>query len=396
MALVLDDSGQPWPQIFCRFIVANLRYWLDQARVDVRSVLSERPQVLKGLSFGLTLPEAWSSARELTLCLSPIMIRQGHGEVWEGVLATAVTRSREENDPTQIDFELQLGTLYRLQGRLSEAYHHLKAALELCHRYSLCTRYWTLLNQLGLVARLSTHHDEALAYCQQVLAGPGLSAAEYAEALNVMGLVAYDQRQWGEALNYFEQALVLYRSLDDLYQTARVLNNRGLVLLRDGQWDKAEESYRDAIRQFLAADDDQTERFKAVMNLGNIFLMRQEYEAAIRQYREALPVFQQCHYMVDLAHIYNNLGMAYTGLSDWQTAEAFYKSSITHWQNLGDANNLANVLDNLGAMFIDSQEFEQAKKILKQGLQVLDKAADSPATGRLQRKIQERLAHLSE
>lgn len=395
MGLAMDSTGQAWPQIFRHLVVANSRYWFNCAREDVSQALREIPQILQALSYALALPEAWETARDLMLLVSPYLIRRGYGVEWETFLNKAIMRSPEENDSAQIDFLLQLGTLYRLQGRLPEAQDCFQKGLAACGQSNGQKSYWAFVNQLGLVARLSARQEEALTCCQQVVAEPSAPLAERAEALNVMGLVAYDRRQWDTALEYFEQALELYRSLDDAYQIARILNNRGLVFLRNTRWDEAEESYQEAIRYFQGLDNP-PERYKAVMNLGNVFLMRKEYQTAISHYQEALGVFRQCHFLVDLAHLYNNLGMAYAGLTDWKVAGDYFRTSVEAWQRLEDAYNLANVLDNFGHMLIKAGQISTAQKVLNQALEVLNTGPDNPGNNRLRGVIQERLAQLQD
>jgi tetratricopeptide (TPR) repeat protein len=322
------------------------------------------------------------------------MIRQGRGKSWEEILLKSITVSTATKEPVEVELRLQLGNLYRLQGRLVEAQRCLQDALSLCHPDQPHSPYWTVLTQLALVARLVGHHDAALPYCQQILAEVTLLPTVKAEALNVKGLVAYDQRQWETALTCFEQALTLYQSAGETYEIARLLTNRGIVLQRADRWDEATASYQEAIQHFQRTDD-QTEQFKAVMNLGNIFLMRRAYETAISHYQKALPVFQQCNYLVDLANVYNNLGMAYTGLSQWPVAEAHFKASIEVWHTLGNKGyNLANVLDNFGKMLITAEQPGPALEVLKEALQLLKTPPTSPATHRLQQKIQERLTQL--
>jgi tetratricopeptide (TPR) repeat protein len=395
MGLTMENGNQTWPQIFRQLVVANCRYWLNCAQDDVNRLLPETPQVLRSLSYALSLSEAWQWARDLILCFSPLMIRWGQGVTWESFLTKGITRSPEEKDPVEIEFRLQLGNLYRLQGRLSEAQSCFQEALNLCEQYELRTHYWTLINQLGLVTRLSAQHEKALAYCQQVLVEQRAPISERAEALNVMGLVAYDQRQWDDALRYFDQALTLYRSLDDAYQMARILNNRGLVLLRSGNLDEARKSYQEAIRQFRVTND-QAEIFKVIMNLGNVLLMKEEYEAAIQQYQEALPGFEQSNYLIDLANVYNNLGMAYTGLADWQTAEAYFLASLKIARNFSDGYYLANILDNYGKMLMKAKQLKRAYEVLNQALEALNTIPDSPAKTRLQRIIKDRLTQLKD
>ncbi|MCB0209265.1 MAG: tetratricopeptide repeat protein, partial [Anaerolineae bacterium] len=266
----LGPSGQPWSQHFRHLVIANSRYWLRCAKKDLNALRGETPQILQGLTYALILPDAWASARELIVYLSPTMIRQGQVKSWEAILQKSINASITANDKVEIELRQQLGTLYRLQGRLVEAEHCLHEALSLCHSDYPQSPYWSVLTQLALVARLLAHHDEALRLAQQVMARTDLPATIKAEALNVKGLVAYDQRQWETALSCFEQALALYRSTEETYQIARLLTNRGVVFQREGRWDEAEASYQEAIQTFQNTDD-QTEQFKAVMNLGNIF-----------------------------------------------------------------------------------------------------------------------------
>ncbi|HMQ52320.1 MAG TPA: tetratricopeptide repeat protein [Anaerolineae bacterium] len=387
-------ASQDWHRFFCQTIVVNCHYWLKRTQADLTSVLQELPQVLTGLSFALSLPEAWSASRDLIAHLSPLIIRQGASATWETYLTRSIARSAQEKDPAEIYLRLQLGELYRLQGRFPEARDCLQTALALCEPSQNRSHYWSLLNRLGLVARQSAQHEAALSYSSQVLAEPDLPLAEQAEACNVLGLVAHDRREWSEALRYFDQALRCYRSVGDGYQVARMLNNRGLILLRSDRLAEAEESYRAAITQFQAVDDP-IEQFKSAMNLGNVFLMRQDYEAAIRQYLTALPIFRRFSYVVDQAHTHNNLGMAYGGLGRWEPAEAHYTTSIDLWRSVGDRYNLANALDNLGLMVSQAGQPERAREILEEALDVLRPGLDNPANVPLFQAITHSLAQVT-
>ena len=393
MGLTPGPPGQEWPQVFRRLIVTNSRHWLNQARDDTTQILSEVPQILKGLHYALDLPEARQPARDLMLLLSPTLARRGLDGEWQSFLSKAVARSREEQDPAEIELRLALATFYRLRGQLSEAGVCLQEALLLCGEDRTSPHYWTVINHLARVARLAADHQQALAHCQQVFAEQNLPLATYAEALNVMGLVAHDRRQWAEALTYFEQGLSFYRSLGDPYQVARLLTNRGIILRRLERWDEAEVSYREAASRFQEAGDN-VERFKAVTNLGNSYLMRADYQAAIEQYQKALPIFEQYRYLIDQAGIYNNLGMAYTGIADWEMAKVYFNASVGAWRKLADPYNQANVLDNLAKVFMNVNRFKQAGEAWRQALQILNTAPDTPFSIFLKQKVEERLADL--
>ncbi|HRV92931.1 MAG TPA: tetratricopeptide repeat protein [Anaerolineae bacterium] len=400
--LTTDLLPEVWPGVFRQLIITNSRYWLNCAQTDPDHFVRELPQTLRALNYGLAIPEAWESSRDLMRCLNDVMMRRGQGIEWETYLAQGIARSSQLDDPVEIEFRLYLGNLYRLQGRLSETRNMLQPGLERCAQYNTRQHYWALLNLLALTARLAGRHDEALARCRQVLDSSEPSIAEQAEAHSITGLVGYDRGDWDVALTSVEQALQLYRALNNNFEMARMLTNKGVMLQHRGrifqnaEWiDQAEECNEEAIRRFDLAGD-HSEIFKPVMNLGNIYLLREYYQAAISQYKKAMPHFQDHHYVIDLAFTYNNLGLAYIGLEEWQTAEDYFSASVNIWQTLGVPHKLVNVLDNLGSLFIKTNETEKARETLTEALALLDELADSSETLRLRNVILNRLAQINE
>ncbi|MCB0211798.1 MAG: tetratricopeptide repeat protein [Anaerolineae bacterium] len=383
-------SVQLWPNLFRQLVITNSRHWLNCAQNDPEHFAQETSQVLRALNYGLPLPEAWESVRDLIIHLSPLMIRRGQGIEWEPYLLQGIKRSTEQQDPAEIKFRLHLGNLYRLQGRLPEAHDTLQTGVNLCGHYDTQTHYWALLNLLALVARLSGHHEEALAHCQKALDTSQSSMAERAEAWNVKGLVAHDQRKWEAALNYFDQAIDLYHFTNNNFEKARTLSNRGMILRRLSRNKEAQETYRMSIDLFQSLGD-KLEVNKPITNLGNLYLTKKDYNSAITYYIKALSAFQECNYVVDLAHIYNNLGMAHTGLSNWAIAEEYYTASINAWKNTDNKYSLVNVLDNFGEMFVKAQQSHRAHEIWRQANQILQEAADDPRKTHLQQVLNKRL-----
>ncbi len=52
-------------------------------------------------------------------------------------------------------------------------------------------------------------------------------------------------------------------------------------------------------------------------------------------------------YFVDLAHVYNTLGLARAGLAEWDTAQSYFLTAVETWQNQKEDDRLTDVLDNL-------------------------------------------------
>ena len=133
MGMTLQTSNQDWAQTFRSFIVGNIRHWLAYAQNDKNRLAHEMAQVLHGLTYALSLPEAWPIARDLMLQIDPLVRRQGLGTQWQPLLIKAIDLSRGQNDNAETEFRLSLATLYRLQGKINMAQACLQEAMKLNH-----------------------------------------------------------------------------------------------------------------------------------------------------------------------------------------------------------------------------------------------------------------------
>ena len=342
----------------------------------------------------MPVDEIWEQVRNLMLRVDTAAGRHTAIRKWAQLLTKAISRCREQRDPAELHFRLSAGRIYRLQGRLPEAQETLQQAQFLCEENPTHDPCWQVKVQLAHVARQRGQREQALHYGHQILDTNPASVPAQAEVLNVFGLVALDQRDLERALAYFEQSLALYRALDDPYEQARLLTNRGVALTYMNCLDEAEASYRRALPLFRQGEDE-VERFKVINNLGQILADRKDFQAAIEQLAEALPAFEAFQYTIDLARTHNNLGWSYAGLENWPVAEAHYRQAITYWGQLdGYVYDLANTYDNLGILYRQSDRPHQAMAAWQEGLNALERDPNNPACIPLRQEIMQGLENL--
>lgn len=388
----MSNAEPNWHQTFRRMVITNINYWLEGSEEDPQAL--EVAPVLYGVETAMPVTEIWDRVRTLMLRVDTAAGRHTAISKWGELLAKAINRCRELGDPAELPFRLSAGRIYRLQGQLPKAWQTLQRAQFLCQEQGRDDLAWRVMVQLAHVARQRGLRKQALEYGRQILDAYPASQPARAEALNVFGLVALDQRELERALAYFEQSLALYRSLDDPYEQARLLTNRGLTLTYMNCLDEAEASYRHALPLFKQGGDE-VERFKAIQNLGFVFMSRKNFQAAIEQFKEALPAFEAFQYTIDLARTHNNLGWSYAGLEDWPTAEAHYLKAIDRWGQLdGYAYDLANTYDNLGILYGQTGRLQEALAAWRQSLDALERDPDNPACIALRREIMERMEQL--
>jgi transcriptional regulator with GAF, ATPase, and Fis domain/tetratricopeptide (TPR) repeat protein len=106
-------------------------------------------------------------------------------------------------------------------------------------------------------------------------------------ALNNLGFTYKNLREWREAVRFLEQAL----SIDErkgLYARARAHHqNLGLIRFRLGQWDLAEEHFRNSLRIALDVHHPVGEA-QATLALGMLARRRRQSDRAAEHYRRAL------------------------------------------------------------------------------------------------------------
>ncbi len=157
-----------------------------------------------------------------------------------------------------------------------------------------------------------------------------------ADRLLQQGLQQYHASQYEAALKSWQQALEIYRSLQD----------------RDGE-------------------------ATALMNLGSAYRLLSQHDNAIAHYQKALAIFQQLKNHKDAAGILNDLGIVYHSLTQYEKAIAHYQQALSIFQQLKDPAGEAMALVNLGDAYASLSQYEKAIAYSQQALSLSEQIKDS-------------------
>jgi hypothetical protein len=101
MASAILTPATDYISLFHRRILVNARYWRDfvtDHADDVPALDSEREGIIKAITFGLDLAEAWPSVAELIVNFSPHLEHRGAWEGWNGLLEQAIAQAEKIGD----------------------------------------------------------------------------------------------------------------------------------------------------------------------------------------------------------------------------------------------------------------------------------------------------------
>ncbi|CAF1322944.1 unnamed protein product [Rotaria sp. Silwood1] len=148
----------------------------------------------------------------------------------------------------------------------------------------------------------------------------------------------------------------------------------GQLLVRIGQFDKAEELYTALLEQ--ASED--SDKAHIYHNLGIVKSQQGQYEKDITFYEKALEISRKTlpEDHPSLANTYNNIGAAYNKMGDYSKALEYYEKAhkIKEKALSPDDLDLALSYSNIGVVYDDMGEYSKVLEFYEKALKIREKA----------------------
>ena len=248
----------------------------------------------------------------------------------------------------------------------------------------------TLL-RIGIVHEKTGEENKALPCFQQgvqILKEFGGSDTEISNALNSMGNIFRNASDYDQALTSYDQCLSIRIMIGDEFLIANTKNNIGAALSASGAIDDAMAFAAEALNVKTSKfGPDSVETGKALVNVGQLYLSKEQYVIAEQFFEEGLTIFHKelgdGH--PDAAVCMHNIGMIKEAMSDDVSASGHYQESIQILKSSVDADTnttLAFSLHNLALIHVRRNEFEVALEYMIDAYEIKlhGLGADSPDT----------------
>jgi tetratricopeptide (TPR) repeat protein len=221
------------------------------------------------------------------------------------------------------------------------------------------------------------YHTDAIA-----VHGYALSVANHtdapaqAHALTGLGIAHGQLGCYQDAVDHLQQALQLFRQIDDLAGQARVLNSFGDVEYRQGHYQPASDHYEQALILFRQTGDPAGEAL-ALSNLGVIKARLGRHGEAAECIHQALALHRKLGNHVSDVSTLNQLGDIETPLlGRYKMVIDHLQQALALFRQLGNRAGEAWTLDGLGIVYTDLGQPEQATRHYKQALAILRETDD--------------------
>ena len=203
--------------------------------------------------------------------------------------------------------------------------------------------------------------NEAVALAQQ-LDNPALLGRAYKDLAEAF----YGADRFETVISTYDQALAIFREINDQEQIAYVYNNLGSVYRVKGNFDT---SLRCLFRSLALKDSLGGLKLNTTYtNIGETFRTKGDNAKALDYFFRALAIEEENGDQEGLAGSYNNIGITYEAQGDYERALEYGLKAMVINQERGDQYGYAISLNNLGEVYLGQGQHAQALNYYHQAL----------------------------
>ncbi len=297
----------------------------------------------------------------------------------------------------------QMTLLERLEKEIEQAYHAanyvtaLKKLKNGLQQASISNdKYYIsqFLINLGHVYQIFKQYQKALEHYQQALVifreindQRGESAVIY----NI-GLVYENLYQYQKSSDHYQQALAIYQNLGNKSRQAYILNSIATNYDRVGQYAKALEYYQQSLTLCRTIKNKQEES-NNLTDIGVVYGHIGQYQKSIKYFKQALTIHQNIADKHGMGYDFNNIGTAYHKLGKRKKSLEYYKQALTIFNDIGDRSGVEKTninivmvkfeLERSPNLFEYVDQTEEALKSLEESLAFAKEANDKYLISRI-------------
>jgi CHAT domain-containing protein/uncharacterized protein HemY len=201
---------------------------------------------------------------------------------------------------------------------------------------------------------------------------------ENAERLLEEGRTLYQQgsaESLRQAIQKWQEALSLYRVVNDKKNEANTLVGIGRVYDDLGEKQKALDFYNEAL-PILRAEGYRGMESVTLTNIGRVYDDLGEKQKALDFFNQALPISRAVGYRRGEATTLNNIGRVYDDLGKKQKALDYYNQALPILRAENDPRGEAITLNNIGRVYDDLGEKQKALDFFNQALPIFRAVGD--------------------
>ena len=191
-----------------------------------------------------------------------------------------------------------------------------------------------------------------------------------------LGVVYRSEKRYEDALNQFQEVLKLLTELKDGFGVAQAHLDIGLTLSLQKTFVPALEHLNKSLKIIQDELKDKDLEVTSLTNIGNVFFLKGDYEAAVAHYNAGLEIAEKNDFVEGIAECCKGLAEVNENQGHLESAEKFYHKSLGFYRILPDPIQQSNILLRLGVIYSNLAQYKDAIFYLKQALTLKQRIGD--------------------
>jgi len=330
--------------------------------------------------------------------------RQGDYESSAAVLSRCLEASRKEGNSTlELDSLQNLGLVYWNNGKLQESTDYYTKALALAQKLSdkkkeeMCSAFLKIyrLYQEAKGFRSSKQLKMATDRFQEAIAlSRDIKSPDHeAKCLRQLSAIYWEQADYREFYKLNELAVKISVSIGNKKEEGRCLNNLGLYYWKIDNYASALNSYEASLK-IAMKEKNILDQADTLHNIGVIWVYLGNYEKALDYLTKAYELDQELFDKANLAHDYNDIGMAYIkkgflsdDKEDFNKALGYFSNSLKLAKEANNKGIIIHVLNNIGSAKSHLRLYSEALEYFELAINQAKEINDNNSLGMLLNNI---------
>jgi len=319
------NAPQPCADYFRTYLRTRLHHWRAHVAVktiEITTLDAEQEHILKAITLGLDLADAWAVVRDLIIAFAPYMERRGHWEAWHVVLQHAVGAAQRIGDTdSEIALTVLLAKLCQRQSRTQDVVRYYRRVILLAQRTG--NRY------------------------------------ELARACSNLGYFYIDGGRWwrGEVLSC--HALSMFEALESNHGRAHTHNHLGVLAIRMKTWPAAEIHLLAACQLWLMMPDTHA-LITGYENLALLYCEMGRAQTALCYLAKAEALIQETGETAEIATVWSNMAYAYRLTGEFEKTIGYASKAEEQYRQRTNWHAIARVWHNLVLTYLATSNLAQA------------------------------------
>ena len=194
------------------------------------------------------------------------------------------------------------------------------------------------------------------------------------------------KNQFKEALSTLQQALAIYREIEDLSDEGQTLKGIGNIHFNLAEYEKAVEFQQQALAIARKVGDRDLEA-KTLNNLGSIFRLQNKLTQSISYYEQSLTVSRQTDNFIMIAITSTGLADLHNSQNDYDKAIVALKEGLVATGKISDNIIRLQQFYKIATSFSNAKDHTQAAIVFRQGLAIAQQLKNKQDTNQLTASI---------